>query len=739
MSDGKKKSRAKDIFALMDRADEERAPADENIKASSSQAQDIFARMDQAAPAEEAQPVVDENDPQVRDYFSAIDSALSAQAAQAPNERNNSQTNFQLDPMEGFPVQSLASRMGMETTRRPGDGPDNPHYVEHIAGIETLDRVAMGLGNEAGSVKYLKKKFGDAKYDGNTGRISVLDKDGQWKTTDMGGAMPLAVEAVLPTALGIVGSMAGTPLLGGTGGAMLGERANIGAGQMLGTYEGTSDDIAQDMAWSGVMALTFGKIAQEGGAYVKEFGKRPSPQMLRGMVANLFSPATNMAKGGLKKMLGLTQMTKKAVDTIVDSPAEYLKASKRWFPGFRKGAGLFDEVKTIDQVKQAISKENTESVTSLFRGVRKRFQATFQKMEDNLIASPGVDTMVINPKNVIGGLADDLARTGLLKAEFKGDKLVGYVVPDEAAAKRFLIDEGNGSFNHAAYHNLQQYAEGLTNMMNKPMLKGKEAARAALQLRRQLDEFYDVATAKSTTLRKQISEVHGATRKKLVSLFDDKSVGWEAKSLYDDMNKFFIDNYRHVQDAEKIAKSHLPGDATKSVGAQLRGFFNPTKDGDGLTMEAVVRLSGAVGEEVNKRVLANNAVIESMKFLPHARGLFKETGHSVINTLGKAVISPLFSPRMASGAATRLMQSPASMAGAAMSPGFAGKAAEQIPFIKSLRDSLNSMTPDQINGLLESPDILEQAVDGAIHGPEAAEAEAMEMIQQSGVLERQQQ
>lgn len=304
--------------------------------------------------------------------------------------------------------------------------PDSASGAKAI--LDPMDRAMLTLGNEAGQIKFLKEKYGDATVN-SAGRL-VAKVDGVWRYAD-----PNWEETESPWEYSkemfndIVSDAAGPAMLmggaivGNVAGAAAGEYFKTSLGRYAGTYEATPVEQTMDIGTETLWELTGQKILP---------GMRPTASKA---IKSMEKWASKLAST-VDEKTGLKVVRNKAADMFWD----------------------FYGNLSVGEVATQTFRENPEQVLKVMKENGGGW-STPSRYIGNIVESKIEDVMKL-AKNAdkMAGNAYRRFRSGIVK-----------VVPDNFAGSSNQL-----SFN--AY--LQMYTDGATEFLDKNgrKLAGKELA-----------------------------------------------------------------------------------------------------------------------------------------------------------------------------------------------------------------------------------------------------------------------
>lgn len=515
-----------------------------------------------------------------------------------------SESNVELDPSQFKPLPGYAD----------GSSPLTPI---NKSPVDSMDRMKLSLGNEAGQMKYLKNKFEDVSKD-KDGDLLVKDQ-GIWhrvdpKTLDapdaweaskiiankipgLTGTMMNVAGMELGAAAGSVVPGAGTVAGAGLG-AGLSESLRISLGRLAGTYDATPEQTAKDIAWETLLASGGTKIA---------LGVKPTLDMLKVSMKNMGDWGTNYAKENLSSLLGhLSEAgrwsTRRAMDSaesVIGKTDIAIKAIGNNAPrsealdfAFKRQSNLVSTLAI--ESKQALQGNYRQSTAEILKEVPSNFSA--------------------NIGDMMKGIKEDLANSGYGLLDKNGRMKI---LSDNQVAERLGTDPDKitkiiGENTRAA---LEQIAKISNQYGEYPTLKGVNGAKQLMDLRKSLSESFDDLFRPDVpqAIKRITQEVKDKMFTKMTQPFVD--VNEVLGQKYISMNA----DYAAKKDAVDMLNDAVKNGQVDSVVKHLvskSGSYNTFKG----EAKSVADLLGQKGHKMINDVLDWEASKGFVDFVPKASG-----------------------------------------------------------------------------------------------------------------------
>jgi hypothetical protein len=594
--------------------------------------------------------------------------------------------------------------------------------------VELLDRMKLGLGNTAGNVDYLSKKFEKVAVDENNG-ITVRDK-GVWKKIDpehfdaweitndvLEGAVkwvPSAAGAGLGAAAGLVsagpvGSMAGA----GYGGAAA-ELLTSSLGRLAGTYKATPEEQLKDIGLE--FALNAGGQAVAVGAKPLLSGFKKAFKFISEATGadKVGQGASDVIRNSLATVLGKTTGAgAQEFRTMIDQTDEVFTA----FTKSRVGARS-----TEDIVANAV-RQQVKDVDYLIKEAPRALSRRFRSLVDDLVDSVD-DDAVVDIGRVAKGALEDLTNSGYGKfvadtapqmAKIIGLAQDGLVTSPEQAKKvfRLLTNEESlkrimgGKEGHTLVPEARKALDGIVDLVNElgtaGTASGKDGAKALMQMKANINQLVRDLDGTDTppAVLKFAVDLKNAFLEKTGQTFANLGV---AEKYVETSNL-----YSKFADAVHLARVTQKKETSQGL---LNKMFSKAGNNQEYKdwMDGMAELSGAPGAAVLNRLKVYQAAKSFAPIAPKpSLGLY--TG----STIGAgAVASGLVNPMTAVGAAA--LTSPRAV--------FYGKRA---------LDFMRALPKDQRLQWLQSPTAIRETFKAVMDPIDSEDQNIEDMLKQAGV------
>lgn len=576
--------------------------------------------------------------------------------------------------------------------------------------LNLLERAKLNTGNIIGNMNYLKNKFGKENVKESNGNITVK-KNGFWHNIDpeywgQGDAFDMGKELLADTVVdaisiapSTVGSIAGAiagGIPGAGAGAMAGELARTSFGRILGTYEDSAENQVKDAAIEGVLNM-FGEVSSIGVKNgVKLVGKTEIAQNIGKAISEFSSKADNNVKSAISSLLSYTTGLDRTTTESMVKNGDLFDKSTNLIKTLYKRESNPDKV--ADTVKNIAVKEVDGLLNNYSAGVYRQFN----KLENEMLNDVDIDNFSFDATDLgkkiieggkigefyeVDGLINDPVLGMFIKKQkfntklIRNDDLISEkkdIIKYSVVSKKELESRMQSSssiedrFTMGLYRNkLEKLVNGLKNL-NLGQLEGKEGAQTALQLKREIDDFYFNVAGTNPQLQKNIQSYTMGLREELASSI--KGVSKNVESKYDAMNAIFKSNKEYLLESKRILNSATPSKGLESIVDKIRS---------NIPAEQVFtkNLLEQAGMMTNKKNVADNiisreAALKFDKILPYfnreintksavtgglAGGVGIGLATGAISGGTAALASLAMSPKLAAGTTRKLLKSGAAV------------------------------------------------------------------------------
>jgi hypothetical protein len=656
------------------------------------------------------------------------------QAAPASNDFM-SRFGKNLDPAQSAPSIYDSSEEGA-----------SPETALNVSPVGVADRAAIGIGNQAGALQYLKTKFDDAQVTkegaivvkkGNTwhqvdpsglGGGSLLDKAKEFgkDVSDLGDVAANAIGSSVGAAVGLFAGGAGAIPGAGIGGG-LAATARIQAAKYLGTYSATPEDELKDIGLEailsaggegiarGIKAVATSKPVVDKVGLALDWIKNNASPAAKEAVATMISAVNPEIKKDSAKAL---VENGKAVMSKLDSAISAVKESDAAVPL---------------NVQETLKKRAGDAVGALFDKPRRALSAVFDREEKELLANvpAGFQAEVAPAINkAMGGLAERGFVKPIVKSE--SGEIVGYKLGDMNAINEQLKHAySNGADGMKVMRDLKQFVDLANERLQKDGLKGADAAESIIQTRRAFDKFYYTTVRANEAMREALMPISGALRDDLVSTLG--KAGTDVANKYAAMNSKYATMLPHVAEADRVMRLYNGKNA----------FVNKLMGDDASNAKNLVsvmeQLKGKAGTNLATDLNQTVAAQDFVKAFPHLS--FKKIGvasaigygasHGVLGPLALAGTIP--AAAMQSG---RLVgRTVAGAQGAVQAASSA--AAASLPYARQFGTLMKSLSTEQMRELMMHPDAFPKLLQGTALASQREEQMKQQLLENHGVIPQQ--
>lgn len=464
------------------------------------------------------------------------------------------------------------------------------------------DRIKLDWGNEKGNIKYLKDKFEDVMAHPDYGL--VVKNNGAWQQVDpdgkgVGDAYAYAqefladagelVREATEVGAGIAGAALGTMVAPGAGTAAgsvaaagLHKGGQVVLGKYLGTYEASDEEIGQELGIEMALSLA-GEAIVPGGRVVSKLAKGAAKKVGKTAIGeatkNAFKAMKEMdgpARDALSAFSGfMAGAPRQAADDLVDYIDDVDMVAKKMINKVkgvkdlrgragRLSAENIDEVVGAEQIKNI--KQAAQQFDSAVFGKFKQMEAQMINSADDFSANISED--------IIKGL-DSLTTSvdgtpNILKLADDGK----YVVSNRQQIAEILLDTPGvqeSNVGRAVMRDLDNVVQTINKYKDVGQLSGKDGAKAALEIRRSIDNMLYATKGQQSKAAQQLQSLlgqgFGDVRNNIVANFT-KNPNSKIASLYTDMNKVFTENKEAIAMVKQIKNAKFAGEISEEAGLQ---------------------------------------------------------------------------------------------------------------------------------------------------------------------------
>jgi hypothetical protein len=382
--------------------------------------------------------------------------------------------------------------------------PDSPLEVSPIG---MVDRAKLALGNEAGKLEYLKKRYNEVKYVPEKG--IVVRNHGIWQTVDPEGlgegdawerTKELAKDVI---DLGDIALAAGASTAGAVGGATLGPVGAMGGaaagggvaetlrtslGRLVGTYKATPQEQIEDIGIEAILNLGGEGLA---------LGAKPALKGIANAFKNIGKAAPEASKEIIAQSLGkLTGVGSEATRLMMDNPDEVIANIAK----AKRVARTTGEV--VDNLADEQIKTGTQILEKAPEALDRLYTA--KKME---LAKAAAGMGEVNMGNVVKTTLNQLEQDGVLMSqELSNGKKIFKIIDDQTAVQRANAGLPTIDLSPLAQKELMPIINKLNILQNRGAAKGSEAAMQLLDLKKGVNAVArDYDTFNTTPATKRVA------------------------------------------------------------------------------------------------------------------------------------------------------------------------------------------------------------------------------------------
>lgn len=519
---------------------------------------------------------------------------------------------------------------------------NTPETALNKSPVGLADRLKMALGNSAGSMALLKKKFSDVQ---QTEDGLVVKNQGVWQKVDpdfFGGDIrekATDIAEMLTGSLPVAGAIAGAPVGGvvgaGAGGAA-GEALRTSLGLIVGTYKATPEEQIQDIGFEGLLGLGGEVVGLGAKVGIKQIGKALTS------IKNAAAPESKQAIS--QAIGGMTGVGPKAVEVAIENGDEVAKQIQLYKNRFS----------SLDTFDAAIVQDNTKLAQRMFELADERLS---QQYATNLgaIADKGGPSFSLNFNTIFDKAKAAVEETGAGK--FIQTKKGWQFVPlsPEEFASRAGQEGAQLSLDPAEFQAAKSVADQILRLEKIGELKGKRAVFAAQQINSGLNKVSSAAyQSKNAVLGRVVSKAKSGFENGLIDALKAHKLDsdWGAMQAAYAQTKNLVSEYRRVLDSDNGARLFADRLMSESaVGRYTQGKANQLID-----------FLGDEGKQIHQSIITKEAARKFAPMLPRAGILPKLVpagavgvdmlqqgpNESNVGTLGTAAAAgALVSPRLA--------------------------------------------------------------------------------------------
>ncbi len=629
-----------------------------------------------------------------------------------------------------FDVNALIQDMGQDPTQIKEIAYNQPSTAIQVSPISHEERSDMSVGNIAGNMKFLSKKFDEVMHDGDNGFSvkkdnvwyavdpSILGKGNAWDKTkeafkhgfglvnnpdlpgDLADLLPDAMNAAATAKGAAAGATLGTAVFPGIGtavGGVVGAGiAGFGSGgirtslgRLAGTYDATPEEQAADMGLEAILSM---------GGQTVALGAKPVLGQFVKAAKSIGSSASELTKDTIASVVGtMTKAGNVATRTFLDHAGEVgasiTKAAK---------AGAGNVTKAIEHVATL----KREAVEHLLETASDALPQRYGQLLDELVTSAEGKKFSIDLKSVINKTFQQLDEKGFGKTAVDAGTDVPFAgkptqrpfsfLNEKDVADRILNGQ-NAELLTAEEQALLQPAINLFTRLSKVSspLNGGAAAATLKEFEKTLNKLLQQSFKSESPAFKRVAAQLSATFKNNVGeVFEGQGLGQQYGAL--------SQLYGQYGEAVNMGRRILNSD--KGVETLANQLSSPPKKGStskGLR-DSLVELLGKEGEAQAKNIAILNA---TENFLPRApqMGIFQIAGLS-----GLAASPGETATKVAMGTALAT----------ASSPRFMGRAMQMtkqpldatLAYGQKATDFLKALTPEQVKALMKNDAMFQQFI-----------------------------
>ena len=601
--------------------------------------------------------------------------------------------------------------------------------------VSLADRAKLSVGNERGTISYLKSKFPDVKKT-KSGMFAVLNNDGLWYNVDpenLGDGSPIQKmkEAIadygvdiLPELIGVGASIGTAMATGGTSipaqigavaaaggtGAALGS-AKIVMGKLLGTYQATPEEVARDIALETLINAGGQVVGAAAGFAIPKVGEALAKA---GRGLSKLNPASKEAIAKVSSFF--TKVPEEDVLLWANKPEAVGRVLKQYG----------SVAKNSDDLLALVNNDNLRMMPKLADDVAQGMQKMYGDGLENIASNVGDN---FNPKihNAIFKSFEDLAGdSGVFKKVGGSFKLRGdntfkrsgfdFELHNFNKFNKILSNNGETVLNQESYNFLKSYLSNLLSSRGGfPTASGVQGAKNLVRFEKMssdlLHRAYSVSKADPNIqpALKHIIDMHNRIERNIATGMAESS-GYK---LYSDALGKLKSSYSSIKNeaSELLAarSNYLSGgkniqDYASIYDKLFKSTITTTKAG-----QARIGLPKAIAELGDNSKIASE-LLDTMHLNRAASNAVHTFRPGLAGTLAPGImVGSGFNP--AAVATT-----------AAMSPRLNYEAIKRIGPLLQGSKFVKSLPPDQKTAFFNNPEALQKYFGAILQAPEVHEA-----------------
>lgn len=673
-----------------------------------------------------------------KDYIQSLMAGGSNNAGSGGNAPSGNNAPTQQQPSGD--VSNYLRQLATQPAPAPTGPGSSPEQAVDVSPVGIGDRAAIGIGNQAGALQYLKSKFEDAQV--TKEGAMVVKKDGRWHQVDPSGlgggtlfdkakegvkdiadlgdvaanAIGTGVGAIAGAFAGGVGAVPGAGIGGGLAAA-----ARIAYAKHLGTYSASSEDEMKDIALDallsaggeGVAKYAAAPLFKKVGAALSWVGENANPAVKDTFAKLLSTVSPDIREDSAKALM----QDGRAVMSKVDAAVSAVKGSDAAVPL---------------NVQETLKQRANQAVGALFDKPRRALSAVFDAQEKDMLAAVP-KTFQADVAPAVHKAMGTLAESGFVKPiANESGAVVGYRMGDAGQINDMLKHAySNGADGPKVLRDLKSFVSMANDNLASKGLKGADAAEAIINTRRSFDKFYYTTVRANPGLTEALMPVSGTLRNDLVATLGQ--AGTEVANKYAAMNTKYASMLPHVAEADRILRLN------NGKNALVNKIMGDDASNAKTLVNVMADLKGKAGTNLATDLRQTVAAQDFVKAFPQVSIKKLGVGAAVGYGAAHGALGPLSVPLAAMTAAT---QSPRLMgravAGAQGVASAASSAAEAaLPYARQLGTFMQSLSTEQMRGLMMDGKAFPQLVQSTALAAHGEQQKAQQLLQQSGVIQPQ--
>jgi hypothetical protein len=599
-----------------------------------------------------------------------------------------------------------------------------PPSVE-ISPVSFSDRLKINLGNQSGSLKYLKSKFEDAAYDPDNGLL--VKHQGKWmqvdpsgwgdgdawdKTKELAGdIVDLADEGInaVYTGLGALGgTFVGGPLgsvAGAAAGGAASAKVRTSFGRLAGTYDATPTEEVKDILVESALSA---------GGQTLALGAKPTIGWFADGIKKFATNAAPAVRATVAKMVAATaDVAPQNAERVFERSNEVMSKLKQF------------NAKPFEMVAHAMNQTKV-----LFADANKALSGEFARNEQALLAI-APDSFQFNAGQTIQGIMGTLQQSGAIvpkSVSSQTGKVLSYKIGDEKRLLEMLQHGESGqNLKYEALKGFQEFLALANQTMGRGTLKGKEGLATLMNIRRGFDKFYYQAIKANPDMVQTLTPMSSQVRTALVAPIHAASP--EVASKYAAMNAAYVEKLPFIAEAGRIIKT--PKSLETFVGKLTKSPEDSVAARQ--TLNIVKQLKGANGAKVADNILDTVAAQDFIKIMPSlpfkkvlatagVGAVAHSTGFGPLAAATMVAAAPLTSPRFVGNVAK--------VVGPTLNA--ADKASQAaLPYARMFGDFVKSLTPEQAKAFIGNPALFQAAIRETVMAPQFVQEGTKSLLNQA--------